>query len=123
RLARVEVAAHRLDTFLPGIVVQHEIAETRMSFKDEAIHVLGLALVPVRRMNEFDDTRKSFFGERRGCEDVNPAGFMFTVKTVAQLPLACAFLDDQARETEIPFQKKPSAKFHERGAAAFDLAR
>ena len=63
---RIEMAAHRLDVFLPGIVVQDEIAEARMTFKVQAKQILGFALVPVRRVNEFDDARKSFLGERRG---------------------------------------------------------
>ena len=117
------MAAHWLDVFLPGVVVQNKITEARMPFKNQAEQILGLALVPVRRVNKFDDARESLFGERRGGEDVNPAGFAFTVKTVAQLPFARAFLDDQARKTEIPFEKKPSAKFRQRGAAAFDFAR
>ena len=120
---RVEMAAHWLDAFLPGIVVQDKIAEARMAFKNQTEQILGLAFVPVRRMNKFDDARESFFGQRRGGEHVNPAGFAFTVKTVAQLPFARSLLDDQARKTEIPFQKKPSAKFRQRGAAALDFAR
>ena len=58
--------SHRLDVFLPGVVVQNKITETRMTFKVQAEQILGLALVPVRRVNEFDDARKGFFGERCG---------------------------------------------------------
>ena len=79
--------------------------------------------MPVRRVNKFDDAWKGFFGKRRSCKDVDPAGFTFTVKTVAQLPFARAFLDDQPRKTEIPFEKKPATKFREPGADAFDFAR
>ena len=71
----IEVMAHRLDVFLPGVVVQNEIAEARMAFKIQAEQILGFALVPVRRVNKFDDARKSFFGERRGGQHMNPAGF------------------------------------------------
>jgi hypothetical protein len=110
------VAAHRLDVFLPGVVVQNKIAETRMAFKNQAEQILGFALVPVRCVNKFDDARKGFFGERRGGEDVNPTGFALAVKAVAQLPLARAFLDDQARETEIPSRKSRPHKFRQRGA-------
>ena len=33
RFARVERVAHRLDAFLPGVVVEHEIAQSRMTCK------------------------------------------------------------------------------------------
>ena len=67
------MAAHRLDVFLPGVIVQNKIAEARMAFKNETEQIFGFALVPVRGMNEFDDAGKVFFSERRGSEDVNPA--------------------------------------------------
>ena len=60
RRLRIEMMAHRLDVFLPGVVVQNEIAEARMAFKIQAEQILGFALVPVRRVNEFDDAGKGF---------------------------------------------------------------
>ena len=66
---------------------------------------------------------KVFSVERRVHEHMNPAGFAVTVKAVTQLPLACAFLDHQARETKIPFEKKSAAQFRKRGPVAGHFAR
>ena len=60
RRLRVEAVAHRLDVFLPGIVVENEITEVRMAFKTHAEQILRFALVPVRRVNPLDDAREMF---------------------------------------------------------------
>src|SRR5579885_262892 len=77
--------------------------------------------MPIRRVNEFDNAWERLFGERRSNQHVNPAGIAFTVENVAQLPLAGAFLDNQAGEAEIPFQEKSAAKLwqHRAGAGHF----
>ena len=77
----IEVAAHRLDVFLPRVVVQNEIAQTWMTFKVQAEQILGFALVPVRSVNKFDDTRKSLFGKRRIDQHMNPASVLPRRKT------------------------------------------
>ena len=120
---RIEMAAHRLDAFLPGVVVQDEIAEAWMSLKMQAEQILGFAFVPVCCVNKLDDARKGFFGERRSDQHMHPTGVAFAVKGVTQLPFACAFLDNQAGETEIPFKKKPSAKLRQHGVGAGHFAR
>ena len=137
RRLRIEFMAHRFDTFLPGVVVQNEIAEARMAFKDQAKHVLGFALMPVGGVNEFDDAGKSFFSERRSDQNVNPARcgravllrglddrqvVPTVVKDISQLPFARAFFNNQPCETEIPFQEKPPAQFGELHASACDFA-
>ena len=58
RRLRIEAAAHRLDTFLPGVVVEHEIAQTRMALEAQAEQILRFAFVPVRRVNPLDDARE-----------------------------------------------------------------
>ena len=55
------MTAHRLDAFLPGVVVQNEVAESRMTFKDKTKQVLGLPLMPVRRMHKLDNAGKNLF--------------------------------------------------------------
>ena len=61
RGVRIEMAAHGLDVFLPGIIMQDKITEARMSFKNQAEHVLRFALMPVHRVNKFYDAGESFF--------------------------------------------------------------
>ena len=103
------MAAHRLDAFLPGIIVQDKIAQARMALEFHAEQILGFALMPVGGVNEFDDAGKSPLRQRRVHQHVNPAGLALAVKTVAQLPFVRSFLDNQAGKTEIPFQEKPTA--------------
>ena len=121
--AGVEAMAHRLDVLLPGIVVQHKVAEARMPFKDQAEEILGLALVPVRRVDELHDAREGFPGQRCAREDMHPAGLTLAVKAVAQLPVGRAFLDDQPREAESPVQEQPAAQLGKGGLGAVDFAR
>ena len=97
RLFRLEMTAHRLDTFLPGVVVQNEIAESRMTFEAETKQVLGLPFVPVRRMHKFDNAGKNLLIQRGVHEHMNPPGFAVSVKTIAQLPFVGGFLDHQAQ--------------------------
>ena len=78
-----------------------------MPLEFKAKKVLGFALMPVRRVNEFDDAGESPLGERSFRHHMNPAGLALAIKTVAQLPLLRVFLDNQARKTEIPFQEEP----------------
>jgi hypothetical protein len=118
RRLRVEPTAHGFDIFLPEVVVEHEIAKTRMTFKVHAEQIFGLALVPVCRVNPFDDAGERVFRERRAHQHVNPAGFAFAVKRVAQLPLARAFLDDQAGETEIPLLENTTVHIGEHATGA-----
>src|SRR5208283_2713764 len=118
RRFRIEMTAHRLDVFLPGVVVQDEIAESRMTFKGETKQILGLPLMPVRSMHKFDNAGKNCLVEWRVHQYMNPASLAVTIKAVTQFPLACPFLDHQARETKLPCQEKPAAQFRKRGPVA-----
>ena len=120
---QIEMTAHRLDVFLPGVVVQDEIAESRMTFEGETKQVLGLPLMPVGRMHKFNNAGKNRLIQRGVHEHMNPAGFAVTVKAVTQLPLACAFLDHQARETKFPSEEKSAAQFPKRGPVARHFTR
>ena len=65
RRLRVESVAHRLDALLPGIVVEHEIAQVRMPLEAHAEHILGFPLVPIRRVNPLDHAGENLL--RRGA--------------------------------------------------------
>ena len=97
RRLRVESVAHRLDPFLPDVVVEHEIAQMGVPFEAHAEQILRFPLVPVRRVNPFDDAGEDLLRERRAHQHVHPAGLAFAVERIAQLPLARALLDDQTR--------------------------
>ena len=123
RRLRVKSAAHRFDAFLPGVVVEHEIAQMRMTFEAHAEQILRLPLVPVRRVNPLDNAGEYLLREGRAHQHVHPAGSAFAVKHIAQLPLGCAFLDDQTGETEIPFLDNLTAHLGEHRASAAHFAR
>ena len=83
----IKSAAHRLDAFLPSVVVEHEIAQMRMTFEAHAVQILRFPLVPVRRVNPFDDAGKDILSKGRVRQHVHPAACACAVKRVAQLPL------------------------------------
>ena len=99
RRLRIESAPHRFDVFLPDVVVEHEIAQPRMALEVNAEQVLGLALVPVRGMHPIRTMLgKTFSASGALTSTCTQPAVAFAVEDVAQLPLARAFLDDQAGE-------------------------
>jgi hypothetical protein len=123
RRLRVDAAPHRLDIFLPGVVVEHKIAEVRMTFEVHAEQILRFPLVPVRRVNPLDDAREDVLRERCAHHHVHPARVAFTVERVAQLPLARAFLDNQAGKAETPILENTTAQIGKHSAGAGHLGR
>ena len=99
---RVKSVPHRFHGFLPGVVVEHEIAQVWMPLETHAEQVLRFPLVPVRGVNPLDHTGEDVVGKGRGYQHTQPAHVAFAVKRIAQMPIARTLLDDQTRKTE-PF--------------------
>ncbi len=64
-----------------SVIVEHEIAEMRMTLEAHAEQILRFALVPVRRVNPLDDAREYLLRKRRAHQHVHPPGSALRRKT------------------------------------------
>ena len=120
---RIEPVPHRLDPFLPDVVVKYEISKMGVPLEAHAEHVLCFPLVPVCSMNPLDHARENLVGEGGAHQYVHPAACAFAVECVPQLPCACALLDDQAGEAAMPLLDHPMAHLGKHRARTRHFAR
>ena len=97
RLSRIKAFAHWIYALLPGVIVEDEIAETRMSFEDQPEQVLCLAFVPVGGVNLFADAGYPIFRTGQMSKHVHPTSFAFAIEHVSQVPSRSLF-DDKTAE-------------------------
>ena len=97
RLSRIKAFAHWIYALLPGVIVEDEIAEARVTFEDEPEQILCLAFVPVGGVNLFADANNTIFRTGQMSKHVHPTSFAFAIEHASQVPSRSLF-DDKTAE-------------------------